>query len=61
MLVLAIVPVKYFLIRFFSKRKEEAVAEWIQESTDFSAWFGDTINPGCGKSNYGIFIKKSRN
>lgn len=44
LLVLIIVPVKYVLIRFFSKKKEEAVRQWIEESAEFSAWFDDTIN-----------------
>lgn len=59
-LVLAIVPVKYLLIRFFSKRKEEAVAEWIQESTDFSAWFGDTINGMREVKLWNLYKKERR-
>ena len=42
-MVLLVVPVKYCLTTFFSKKREDAVKKWIQESTDFSAWLDDTL------------------
>ncbi|MCI8319813.1 MAG: ABC transporter ATP-binding protein [Dorea sp.] len=44
LLVLSVVPVKYFLIRRFSKEEESIFEQWIEASADFSAWLGDTVN-----------------
>jgi len=43
-LVLAVVPIKFFLIHFFSEKREETTENWIKESTAFSGWLGDMIN-----------------
>ena len=42
-LVLFAVPIKYCFTTVFSKKREEAVEEWIREATDFSAWLDDTL------------------
>lgn len=44
LLVLCVVPVKYFLIRNLSKKEEKIFEQWIKSSSDFSAWLGDTVN-----------------
>lgn len=41
--VLAMVPVKYFMVQALSKRKEQKVEELIENHRDFSAWFGDNV------------------
>ena len=43
LLVMLVVPVKFIMISFFSKKKEALVKELIGEKTEFSAWFGDNI------------------
>lgn len=42
-IVLLVIPVKYCFTTFFSRKREDAVEKWIQESTDFSAWLDDTL------------------
>ena len=44
LVVLAMVPVKFFLVRGLSKRREKAMDEMIESSRDFSRWFGDNLN-----------------
>ena len=43
-LVLAVVPVKYMLIRICSEKEEKTMEQWIESSADFSAWLGDAVN-----------------
>lgn len=44
LVVLAMVPVKFFLVRGMSKRREKAMDAMIESSRDFSRWFGDNLN-----------------
>jgi len=44
LVVLAMVPIKFFLVRGLSKRREKAMDEMIESSRDFSRWFGDNLN-----------------
>lgn len=41
--VLAMVPAKYLLVRHLSKRQEKAMDVLIEKSREFSGWFGDNI------------------
>lgn len=43
LVVLAMVPVKFFLVRGLSKRREKAMDEMLEASRDFSRWFGDNL------------------
>lgn len=43
MVVLAMVPAKYLLVRHLSKRQEKAMDALIEKSREFSGWFGDNI------------------
>lgn len=43
LIVLAMVPLKVFLVRRFSKRQEKAMDDMIESSRDFSRWFGDNL------------------
>ena len=43
LVVLAMVPVKFFLVRGLSKRREKAMDEMLESSRDFSRWFGDNL------------------
>lgn len=60
LLVLCVVPLKYFLIRFFSKKKEQLMKIWIEKMTEFSAWFDDTINGVREVKLWGISKIKER-
>lgn len=44
LVVLAMVPVKFLLVRRLSARREKAMDELIESSRDFSRWFGDNLN-----------------
>ncbi len=44
LIVVAMVPIKFILVRFLSKRQEKAMEEMIEASRDFSCWFGDNLN-----------------
>lgn len=44
LLVLAIIPAKLLLVRYFSKRREKAMEELLESSRDFSRWFGDNLD-----------------
>lgn len=44
LVVLAMVPVKFLLVRKLSKRREKAMDEMLESSRDFSRWFGDNLN-----------------
>lgn len=41
--VLAMMPAKYLLVRHLSKRQEKAMDVLIEKSREFSGWFGDNI------------------
>lgn len=41
--VLAMVPLKFLLVKILSKRQEKAMEELITKSRDFSRWFGDSV------------------
>ena len=44
LVVLCMVPVKFLLVRGLSQRQERAVDEMLENSRDFSRWFGDDMN-----------------
>ncbi len=44
LVVLCMVPVKFLLVRQYSKRQEKTMDEMIESSRDFSRWFGDDLN-----------------
>lgn len=56
LVVLAVVPVKYFTVKTLSKRNEKKMEEMIESSRDFSGWFGDIIS-GIGEVKLWNLIK----
>lgn len=60
MLVLLMVPVKFLLVRFLSKRQEQAMDKMIEESRDFSRWFGDNLNGVDEIKLWGLFEKRDK-
>lgn len=44
LVILAMVPVKFFLVRKLSKCRENAMNQIIKANQDFSRWFGDNLN-----------------
>ena len=41
--VVAMVPIKYLMVKELAKRKEKRIEEMIDYNRDFAAWFGDNI------------------
>lgn len=60
LLVLAVVPIKFLLVRFLSNRQERAMDKMIEESRDFSRWFGDNLNGVDEIKLWGLFEKRDR-
>lgn len=44
LMVIAMVPIKIVLVKYFSKRQEKAMEDIIDQSREFSQWFGDIVN-----------------
>ena len=44
LLIFLLVPIKYFVIKIFSKVRERLTQECIQANEEFSKWVGDSIN-----------------
>ena len=42
--VVAMVPIKYLMVKELAKRKEKRIEEMIEYNRDFAAWFGDNID-----------------
>lgn len=66
--VLAMIPVKYFMVLALSKRKEKKMGELIECHRDFSAWFDDNIGGvkeiklwNLYNHRYETFERKQRN
>ncbi len=66
--VLAMIPVKYFMVLELSKRKEKKMEELIERHRDFSAWFDDNIGGvkeiklwNLYNHRYQTFERKQRN
>ena len=65
--VLAMIPIKYFMVLSLSKRKEKKMEELIECYRDFSAWFDDNIGGvkeiklwNLYNHRYEIFEKKQK-
>lgn len=44
LLVLAVVPVKYLMVRVLAARRRVLAEQVMEQIRDFSGWFGDTLN-----------------
>ncbi len=44
LIVMAVIPIKFFTVKFLSKKREKLTEEMIALNGDFAAWFGDNIN-----------------
>lgn len=60
LLVLAVIPVKYMLIRICSEKEEKTMEQWIGSSADFSAWLGDAINGICELKLWNLYGMKQK-
>ena len=61
MVVLAMVPAKYLLVRHLSKRQEKAMDALIEKSREFSGWFGDNIEEFIHNHGVCLWRKEKRN
>ena len=60
LVVLAMVPLKFLLVRTLSKRQERAMDEMIESSRDFSRWFGDNLNGVDEIKLWNLFASRDR-
>ncbi|BCK00802.1 ABC transporter ATP-binding protein [Anaerocolumna chitinilytica] len=68
LLVLCIIPVRYYSVKYFTKRRETLFEEYIRYNSEFHKWFGDTLGGvkeiklwGIERVILGRYIKKQRN
>lgn len=43
LLVLLFIPIKYFIIKYFAKKRKKLMNIFIEESQKYASWFGDSI------------------
>ncbi|QNU67324.1 ABC transporter ATP-binding protein [Ruminiclostridium herbifermentans] len=67
-IVLLVVPVRYFTVKKFAKKRESMFNDFMEYSRDYASWFGDIISGikevklwGLDRIKTGEFIKKQRN
>lgn len=68
LLVVTILPVRYFIVKGLAKIRKKSMESLIEASRDYSAWYGDTLGGvkevklwGLERIKCGQFIKKQRN
>ncbi len=68
LLVVIMLPFRYFIVRYLAKVRKKGVENFIQANEDYSAWYGDTLGGvkeiklwGLKRAKCGQFIKKQRN
>lgn len=44
LLVILIIPIKFFISKFFAKQTKKIMTEYIVSEENYAKWFGDTIN-----------------
>ncbi len=66
-LVVTIVPLRYFLVKYLAKKRMEILLKYMDQNREYSAWYGDTIGGvkevklwGIDRLKIGQFIKKQR-
>lgn len=59
-IVLAMIPVKVLLVKTFSAKQEKVMNDYIENSRDFSKWFGDMVNGIEEIKLWGLFLEKDR-
>lgn len=42
-LVVLFIPLKYFIMKFFAKKRKQIMDEFITANQDYAKWFGDTV------------------
>ena len=57
-LVLAFIPIKYTVMKYFAKRQKAVMDEFILKSQNYAGWFGDTVGGINEVKLFNIFNKK---
>ncbi len=67
-IVLLVVPVRYFTVMVLAKKRKLMVNDFMEYSREYASWYGDTISGikeiklwGIDRIKIGEFIKKQRN
>ena len=57
-LVLAFIPIKYIVMKYFAKRQKAVMDDFILKSQNYAGWFGDTVGGINEVKLFNIFNKK---
>ena len=60
LLVLAFIPVKYVIMKWFAKKQKSIMNEFIIKSQKYAGWFGDTVGGIQEVKLFNIFNKKHK-
>lgn len=60
LIVLIMVPIKVFMVKYFSKRREKAMEQILESSRDFSKWFGDNLDGINEIKLWGLFESREK-
>ena len=67
LVVLFVVPIRYFTVKFMAKKREAMFNEYIEYNREYASWYGDVISGikeiklwGIDRIKTGEFIKKQR-
>lgn len=67
MLVILMLPMRYFFVRYIAKKRKNIFEEYIKLSKEYSSWYGDAVGGikeiklwGLNRIMLGMFIKKQR-
>ena len=61
LVAIAIIPIKYFSINFFSKKNKVLTKEYLSIHTDYARWFQDTIQGIRDIKVFNLYEKKKMN
>lgn len=68
LVVLFVIPIRYFTVKFMAKKRKTMINEYIQYNREYASWYGDVISGikeiklwGIDRIKTGEFIKKQRN
>ncbi len=60
LLVLLFIPVKYLVMKYFTKRHKQLVDEYIKTNQQYAKWFGDTIGGVREVKLFSIYANKEK-
>ncbi len=59
-IVLLFLPIKFFAMKYFAKKRKQDMDSYIKEAQNYSAWFGDAVGGVREIRSFGIYDNKLR-